>query len=86
MEANKPISAFDPNSLIRSSLSTPEINLTIAVLVIPSLNISIKAKEEMNKTHFPNSSIGKLLASNANPEKPKKAIVRLPNNDRKLSS
>ena len=86
MDAIKPISAFDPKSLTRSSLSTPDIYLTIAVFVKPSLNISIKAKEEMNKTHFPNSSIGKLLARRANPVKPNKAIVRLPANERKLSS
>jgi hypothetical protein len=86
MVADNPIKALDPISFILSSCSTPERNLTMAVLVIPSRNISMKAKEEMNKTHFPNSSIGKLLAKSANPVKPNNAIVKLPVSDRKLSS
>ena len=81
-----PISAFDPINLVRSSQLTPERYLTIAVFVIPNLNISMKAYEAINKTHLPNSSIGKLRASRANPVKPNNAIVKLPVNERKLSS
>jgi hypothetical protein len=58
----------------------------MAVLVIPNLNISINEPDDINSTHCPNTSIGKLRASKAKPANPKKAMVRLPASDRKLSS
>ena len=84
--AIKPIRALDPINLLRSSLVNPERYLTMAVLVIPSLNISTKAKDAVNRTHLPNSSITKLLAKSANPANAKKAMVRFPARERKLSS
>ena len=84
--ATNPMNPFDPMYFKRSSCSTPDKYRIIAVFVIPNLNISMNAPDEIYKTHWPKISKGKLLVSSAKPAKPKKAIVIFPANDRKFAS
>jgi hypothetical protein len=84
--ATNPIKPLDPMYLSRSFPSTPDKYLIMAVLVIPNLNISTNDPDEINSTHCPKTSKGKLRARSAKPAKPKNAMVRFPTKDRKLSS
>ena len=86
MVAINPIKPFDPINLSRSLCSTPDRYLTIAVFVIPNLNISMKAPDEIYKTHCPKRSTGKVRASKAKPAKPKNALVIFPAKERKFAS
>ena len=81
-----PRKTLDPIILYRSSFSAPDKYLTTAVCVIPYRIMSIRAAADTYKTHSPNNSIGKLLASNAKLANPNKAIVMLRVNDRKFAS
>jgi hypothetical protein len=46
----------------------------------------MNAPDEMYKTHWPNTSIGKLRAISAKPANPKKAIIIFPVSERKFAS
>lgn len=84
--ALNPINAFDPINLRRDDSSAPDKYLIKPVFVIPNLNISTNEPAAMNKTHWPNISTERLLASSANPEMPNSAIARFPAKERKFSS
>ena len=84
--ATRPIKAFDPINFILADSSAPDKNLIKPVLVIPKRNISTKEPAAINNTHWPNSSVAKLRASNAKLQIPNTAITRLPARERKLSS
>ena len=84
--ANRLISTLDP---INCSLSLSEAldrKRTNPLFVIPNRIISTKEPPEINKTHCANWSAFRLLANKANPPRPKTAIIRFPDNERKLSS